>query len=67
MFDTDCLMMVYFQVVSVSASVTAQSSSITPPPTSELTVGTCKDVSGIVFCLSVQALIQYHSSSLWNQ
>ena len=38
MFDTDCLMMVYFHVVSVSASATAQSPSITlssPPPTGE--------------------------------
>ena len=41
MFDTDYLMMVYFHVVSVSASPTAQSLSITlpsPPPSGELTV-----------------------------
>ena len=71
MFDTDCLMMVYFHVVSASASATAQSPSIThtspPSPTGKLTVGACHDVTGIVFCLSVQALIQYHDSSLWKQ
>ena len=49
-------MMVYFHVVSVSASASAQSPSITlssPPPTGELTVGACHDVTGIEFCLSV--------------
>ena len=48
---------------------TAQSPSIThtPPPTGELTVGACHDVTGIVFCLSVQTLIQYHDSSSWKQ
>ena len=68
MLDTDCLMMVYLNVVSASA--TAQSPSIThtsPPTAGELTVGACHDVTGIVFCLSVQALIQYHNSSLWKQ
>ena len=38
MLDTDCLMLVYFHVVSASASATAQSPSIThtfPPPTGE--------------------------------
>ena len=68
MFETDCLMMVYFHVVSVSASVpgTAQSFSITLSSslTGELTVGACHDVTGIVFCLSVQALIQYHYANL---
>ena len=93
MFETDCLMMVYFHVFSASEPTTAQSSSNTdtsPTPTGEmfddglfscivsatasatvqspstssavgeLTVGACHDVTGIVFCLSVQALIQYH-------
>ena len=62
MFETDCLIMVYFHVFSASASTTAQSTSIThtSPAAGELTVGACHDVTGIVFCLSVQALIQYH-------
>ena len=53
MFDTDCLMMVYSHVVSVSASDTAQSPSITlssPPPSGELTVGACHDVYSVCLC-----------------
>ena len=52
-FDTDCLMMVYFHVVSVSASTTAQSPSTTlssPLPTGELTVGACHDVYSVCLC-----------------
>ena len=53
MYDTDCLMMVYFHVVSVSASATAQSPSITlssPLPSGELTVGACHDVYSVRLC-----------------
>ena len=52
-FDTDCLMMVYFHVVSVSVSATAQSPSITLsslPPSGELTVGACHDVYSVCLC-----------------
>ena len=58
--------MIIILMISTSASVTAQSPAITfstPTATGELTVNARYNVTGI----SVQALIQYHDSSLWKR